>query len=145
MRNLLTAVVMMSSVAAAGQVQRFLPTSQVVMIASAAARDEGYNPDAENIFLDNLRTKDGKEPYPGYASIGLYVDDHLLRSYSIRIGTGDVLDATSCTIFRYPDLLRIKQGLLKSFGAKETSLDQIASEVGCDQLQVLTRRTKPGK
>lgn len=122
------------------QVQRFLPTSQVVMVASMAARDEGYRQDSGNVFLDVLRTKDGKEPYPGYSSIGLYQSDHLIRSYSIRTDTGDVVDATSCVMFRYPDLLKFKRRLMTVFGSREASLDQIGSEVGCDRLRVVTHR-----
>ena len=91
--------------------------------------------------IQTLRTN-GQEPIPGYASIGLYVDDHLVRSYSIRVETGDVVDAMSCTIFRYPDLLSVKQKLQRGFGTKDVSVDQISSEVGCNELKVLNHKTE---
>jgi hypothetical protein len=117
----------------------FIPTSDVVRVAWMAARDEGYDPNAIGTFLDELRTADGKEPLPGYTSIGLYVDVKLVRSYSIRVDTGDVVDTTTCTIFRYPDLLKFKTKILLAFGTKAVSDEQIENEVGCGQLTVLPR------
>lgn len=119
------------------QVHYFIPTSDVVRVASMAARDEGFNVSLGGNYLDELRTKDGKEPYPGYTSIGLYQDDHLVRSYSIRVKTGDLVDATRCELFRYPDLLKFKNKVMFSFGTQEVSLEQIASEIGCEKLVVV--------
>lgn len=136
-KSLMIVVVVLMGGPLIAQVQRFLPTSQVVKIAGMAARDEGYNPESSNVFLDNLRRKDGSEPISGYASIGLYKDDHLVQSFSIRIATGDVVDATSCKIFRYPDLLQMAATIVKSFGTSAVSLDTIAFEVGCDHLRVI--------
>jgi len=118
-------------------IQRFIPTSTLVRIASMTARNEGYDPEAAGIYLDELRTPDGKEPLAGYSSIGLYKNGHLIRSYSIRISTGDVIDANECKIFRYPGLQRFRRETMKAFGTKETSLEDLASEVGCDRLEVV--------
>jgi hypothetical protein len=134
MTGLVVAALLMG-IAPTDQVHHFIPTSEVVRVASMAARDEGYNPNIEGTFLDELRTQDGKEPYPGYASIGLFHNGHLVKSYSIRIATGDVVDATDCRIFRYPDLLRLKNRILKAFNSKEVSREDIALEIGCDELQ----------
>jgi len=123
------------------QVHHVLVTSDVVRVATMAARDEGYDPDADGTFLDELRTEDGKEPYPGYASIALYHNGHPVRSYSIRVDTGDVVDATDCKVFRYPDLLKFKRKILRGFGTKEVPVDAIASEIGCDRLDVVPGRT----
>lgn len=122
------------------QIHHILVTSDIVSVARMAARDEGYDPDADGTFLSEMRTADGKEPYPGYASIALYHDGHPVRFYSIRVETGDVVDATDCKIFRYPDLLEFKRKLLKNFGSKEVPLDTIESEIGCQRLETL-----PGK
>jgi hypothetical protein len=118
-------------------IQRFIPTSTLVKIGSMTARYEGYDPEAPSVYLDELRTPDGREPLAGYTSIGLYKDGHLIRSYSIRISTGDVIDANACKIFRYPGLGRYKQETMKAFGTKETPLEDLASEVGCDRLEVV--------
>jgi hypothetical protein len=118
----------------------FMPTSTVVKIASMAARYEGHDPEGRGIYLDELRTREGKEPLPGYTSIGIYRNGHLIRSYSIRLATGDVIDATACKIFRYPRLERFRKETMRDFGTKETSLEDLASEVGCDKLAVVPTR-----
>jgi hypothetical protein len=118
----------------------FIPTSEVVRVASMAARDEGYDPNAPGMYLDELRTKDGKEPIKGYSSIALYKHGQIVRSYSIRAATGDVVDATECKIFRYPDLLRFKRSVLMGFENRDTSIEAIASEVGCDRLDVVPNK-----
>lgn len=80
----------------------------------------------------------------GNASITLYHNGHV-RSYSIRIDTGDVVDATDCKVIRYPDLLKFKRKLLSDFGTKEVSLDAIASEIVGDKLDVVPGKTSGGK
>ena len=107
-----------------------------------AARDEGYDPDAEGTFLAEMRTPDRKEPYLGYASIALYHDGHPVRFYSIRIETGDVIDATDCKAFRFPDLLEFNRKILKEFGSKQVDLETIASEVGCGKLEVVPTKSQ---
>src|SRR5580698_669178 len=111
-----------------------IPTSEEVKVASMAARDDGYNPDAEGTFLDELRTPDGKEPHQGYSTIGLYSNGSLIHSYSIRIETGDIVDAETCKIFEYPDLLKFKQKLMNDFGTDPVSPAKIAEEIGCSKL-----------
>ena len=133
-------IALLIAIPASAQVDRFIPTSGVVRVASMAARDEGYDPDAAGTYLDELRTRDGKEPYPGYASIGLYHNGHMVRSYSIRAETGDVVDPIDCKVFRYPDLLKFKRELMKGFGTKDVSLDAIASEIGCAKLDTVSGR-----
>jgi hypothetical protein len=120
------------------RVQHFIPTSEVVRIGGMAARDEGYYPDVQGTYLSELRNAEGKEPIPGYASIGLYVHGHLVRDYAIRIETGDVVDPSVCKVFRYPNLLTYKKKLMKEFGTKDASLNVIASEVGCNKLEIVT-------
>lgn len=127
------------------QVQHVLVTSDIVRVASMAARDEGYDPDRDGTFLNEMRTAHGKEPYPGYASIALYHDGHPVRAYSIRTDTGDVVDATDCKVFRYPNLLEFKRKLLKDFGSKEVSLETIKSEIGCHSLEVVPGKTPARK
>lgn len=105
-----------------------------------AARDEGYSPGAEGMWLDELRTAECKEPIAGYASIALYKGGHLVRSYSIRVDTGDVVDPAVCKIFRYPDLLRFKAKTMKGFGTKDAPLDVIESEVGCEKLKIVSAK-----
>jgi hypothetical protein len=134
--SVIALLVLMASPVTA-QVHHILVTSDVVRVAGMAARDEGYDPNADGTFLSELRTQDGKEPYPGYASIALYHNGHPVRSYSIRIETGDVVDATDCKVFRYPDLLEFRKKLLRDFGSKEVSLDTIGSEIGCEKLDIV--------
>jgi|WetSurSiteA1Bulk_404760.scaffolds.fasta_scaffold47221_2 hypothetical protein len=117
-------------------VKRFLPTSEVVRVATMAALDEGFNPAAHGIYLHELR-KNGKEPIPGYTSIGLYKDAHLIRYYSIRVETGDVVDPMVCKIFRYPDLVKFKKETMRAFGTQEASIEAIAIEIGCDNLGIV--------
>ena len=115
----------------------FIPTSEVVRIATIVARDEGYNPYARGMFLDELRTAEGKEPQPGYASIALYRNGHIIRSYSIRNETVDVLDPDDCKIFRFPVLIRYAR--TNAVDKKAVPLSVIASEIGCETLKVVSR------
>jgi hypothetical protein len=111
-----------------------IPTSEEVRAASMAARDEGYNPDADGTFLDELRTPEGKELHPGYETIGLYSDGNLIHSYSIRIETGDIVDARTCQLFQYPNLLKFKHKIMTGFGTDPVSVARIAEEVGCPKV-----------
>lgn len=131
-------VFMFSILQTEARVQHLIPTSEVVRIGAMAARDEGYDPDVEGTYLSELRTTDGKEPIPGYTSIGLYVHGHLVRNYAIRIETGDVVDPSVCKVFRYPNLLGYKRKLMKEFGTKDAALDVMGSEVGCDRLEIVS-------
>jgi len=142
-RFIAAALLMINS--ATTEVQHIMVTSDIVRVAGMAARDEGYDPDADGTFLNEMRTKDGKEPYPGYASIALYHDGHPVRFYSIRIETGDVADATNCKVFRYPDLLRFKRKILREFGSKDVTLDTIGSELGCEKLEIVPGKGRPSK
>jgi len=126
---------MLIGVQTSPKVLHFIPTSEVVRVASMAARDEGYHPEKESTYLDELRTASGKEPIDGYTSIGLYVNDDLVRSYSIRIETGDIVDATACKILRYPNLILFKKEVMKSFNSRPASLGEIATEIGCEKLE----------
>ncbi len=117
-----------------------LPTSEIVRVANMVARDEGFKLDADGIYLNELRTAEGKEPIDGYASIGLYQHGHPRRSYAIRVKTGDVVETELCEIFRFPDLLRFRRETMWGFGTREAALDKIAAEVGCRHLKIVTRR-----
>lgn len=113
-------------------------------MATLAARDQGYVVRHNTgIYLDELRTKEGKEPYPGYASIALYVDVHIVKAYSIRVATGDVIETTRCEVLRYPDLLQYKRE--SNFGVKDVTLAQLAKKVGCQKLSVFPRKGLGGR
>jgi hypothetical protein len=101
-----------------------------------AARDEGYSVGVNGTYLNELRTPEGKEPIPRYTSIALYRDGHLVRSYAIRIETGDIVDPSVCKVFRYPDLIGFKKKIMNEFHTKDVPLEVIESEVGCDTLRV---------
>ena len=125
-----------------------IPTSEEVRVATMAARDEGYNPENEGTFLDEISTPDGRQPHPGYKTIGLYSDGALVHTYSIRIQTGDVVDPRTCQLFEYPDLLRFKQKLMNSFGTDPVPPARIAEEIGCTKVDVLhappRQKSRPG-
>lgn len=119
-----------------------IPTSEEVRVASMAARDEGYVPDSEGTFLDEIRTPEGKQPHPGYKTIGLYSSGALVHTYSIRIQTGDIVDPRTCQLFEYPDLLRFKQRLMTSFGTDPVTPAQIARELGCSKVDIVHTPSK---
>ena len=143
---IISAFIFSSVIAISGfqEIHRFIPTSTVVRVASMAANDEGYKVGEKGCYLDELRV-DGKEPLPGYTSIGLYLDSRLIRSYSIRVDTGDVIDPMNCMIFRYPNLLKFKRETLKALHTKEVSIEFMAEEVGCDTLEVVPAVKPPNK
>ena len=120
----------------------FLPISLEVEMATKAARHAGYYPNRGGIFLDELRDAEGKDPIPGYKSIGLYRGGSAITSYAIRIDTGDVIDDMSCTVLRYPDLLKYKREFMKIPGTKAVPLDQLATEVGCEKLEVVPKMVR---
>jgi hypothetical protein len=120
---------------ASGQVGHSIVTSDLISITAAAARSEGYVPGRRGTFLQELRTPDGHEPLPGYESVGLYYDGHLVRSYAVRIETGDIVDPMLCEILRFPRLVRFRSYIIHAFASKEVPASKIAEEVGCDHLK----------
>jgi hypothetical protein len=106
-----------------------------------AALDDGFDVRTTGVYLDELRTRDGKEPIPGYASIGLYKGGHIVHAYAIRIETGDVVDTQSCRLLRYPNLLDFKTETLRGFGTHSVNADLVAKEIGCDSLSVVRSGT----
>src|SRR4051794_2439417 len=104
------------------EITHLIATSDLIAITTAAARAEGYKPGVEGTYLHELRTENGQEPLPGYESIGLYRAGHLERTYAVRIDTGDIVDPMRCRILRYPELLKIKRRITKTFGSREASL-----------------------
>jgi hypothetical protein len=141
--SLILIAALLGATSTSQQRRYFIPTSQVVRVASMAARDEGYDPYATGMYLDELRN-DGKEPIEGYTSIALYKNGQIVSSYSIRLATGDVVDPTACKLFRYPDLVKFKKETLREFGSKEASIDVIAGEVGCDKLVTVPSKAAAG-
>ncbi len=114
-----------------------LPTSEEVMVATMAAGDEGYTPNTPGTFLDEMRNSDGQPPYPGYKTIVLYSNGDTIHSYSIRIQTGDIADAHTCQLFTYPNLLQFRQKQMTRFGTSPVSRDQIATELGCNHMDIV--------
>lgn len=122
----------------AGDVRLYsLPTSEEVQVATMAARDEGYKPNTPGTFLDEMFGAQGQPPYPGYKTIVLYSDGEIIHSYSIRIQTGDVADARTCQLFAYPDLLRFREDRMNRMGTNPVAKSQIASELGCAEMEVV--------
>ena len=121
------------------RVIHFIPTSELVRVATMAARDEGNNPSGEGIYLDELRTADCKNPIPGYESIALYQNGHPVESYAVRVDTGDVVEPDTCTLLQYPDLMKFRQETTAGFKTKGVTPDTIAAEVGCDKLKTASR------
>lgn len=119
-----------------------LPTSEEVMAATMAARDEGYQPNTPGTFLDELRNSQGQPPHPGYKTIVLYSDGNIVHSYSIRIQTGDIADARTCQLFAYPDLLKFRQNQINSLSTSPVSPTQIASELGCAHMDIVKAPAK---
>lgn len=119
-----------------------LPTSEEVMVATMAARDEGYQPNTPGTFLDEMRNSSGQPLYPGYKTIVLYSDGNIVHSYSIRIQTGDIADAHTCQLFAYPNLLKFREEQITSLGTSPASPSQIASELGCSHMDVVKTPVK---
>jgi hypothetical protein len=115
-----------------------LATSEVMTIATMAAKDEGYTINSD-VYLNDLRRPDGNEPYQGYDSLGLYKNNQLIRAYAVRELTGDIVELKTCEILTYPDLLRSKRETMMRHGSKAIDLRQIASELACDHLSAFPK------
>lgn len=114
-----------------------MPKNVELQIAAMAAADDGYA--KGEAWFDEMNHPDGTEMYPGYMNIGMYVDAWMVRNLAIRIATADVVDLNSCTIFRQPDLMRVRRAWTKRQGTKPASLQQIGDELACDTLKVSTK------
>lgn len=107
-----------------------------------ASRDEGFDPLRRGTYLDELRTADCKNPIHGYESIALYQNGHIAQSYAIRVDTGDVVEPDTCTLFRYPDLMKFRQETTSEFNTQSVSPETIASEVGCESLKLTSKTSE---
>jgi hypothetical protein len=132
---------MLIAVPVVGQARHFIPTSQEVAVATMAARDEGYDLNRSNVYLNEIHTQDGQEQNPRYMTIGLYQDDHLVREYAIRIDTGDVVDPMKCEILQYPNLLKFKRARMRDLRTQEASLNLMAAEVACVKLRPIGKKS----
>ena len=121
------------------KVIRFIPTSELVRVTTMAARDEGYDPLRKGTYLDELRTADCKNPIQGYESIALFQNGHPIKSYAIRVDTGDVVEPDTCTLLQYPDLVEYRKETTAGFNTKAVTPDTIAIEVGCDKLKIVSQ------
>jgi hypothetical protein len=119
------------------------------MIAAMAAKDEGYGLDNPNNSIYDLIGPDGTGMFKGYYNmavevapdvpVGTVFAPDMALNLAIRKKTADVVDIYTCTIFRYPDLMRFRHQWIKKTGAKPVTLDQISDEVDCPYLKIKLR------
>jgi hypothetical protein len=132
----------------------YIPTSELLRVSEMAARDEGFpvnkvRPDGTRLFFfDIATTSDGKPLAPGYTSMGLYGNGQIIRIYSVNEQTGQVVDIANCAAFDFPNLSRFAKEVQREAGARPEALEQLALDVGCDNLTVIRKafgQSGPGR
>lgn len=122
-----------------------IPTSDALVIAQKVARDEGYDiSDTRMYFFDSLDSG-GQHLAQGYTSMGFYINGSIRSSISINETTGQVLDTVSCELFDYPDLRSFQERILRASKVNRKTPGELADEVGCPSLKVLTTPISPVK
>jgi hypothetical protein len=83
-----------------------LPTSDAIDVARKVARDLGYpiNRYPNLFFFDVPTTEGGKPLIAGYTSISFWSKTQPINHFDINDRTGQVVDATICAVFDFPDL-----------------------------------------
>jgi hypothetical protein len=117
----------------------FIPTSVALEVAQKVATNNGFAISNKLYFFDLETTKDGKPALPGYITFGFFGNSNPLLEISINESTGQIVDSVRCLIFEYPDLKRFQEDLRRETGARPISNDELATSIGCDSFQVLSR------
>jgi hypothetical protein len=110
----------------------FVPTSDVIDVARAVARAEGFPVSNRQLFyVDLLASANSVARLPGFVSAAVYGNDHVVLEISINEQTGQVLDATRCLLFQFPEVLKFGIGVRKTSGARPLTQQQLEDLCGC--------------
>jgi hypothetical protein len=114
-----------------------LPPDQVAGIAKKIAAEEGFPISEKSYSFDPMTPTEDD----GFDSIGLYLDKHLLRMYSIERNTGDIVDfMRGCDVFRFEDLKPFQDEIKRSSHAPSLTPEQLAARAGCPKLTIVNTR-----
>ena len=125
----------------------FIPTSDLVDVARQVARDSGFNVSDRRIFyVDTLDSSD-RARLPGFESVAVYQNDHIVLEVSIHEETGQVVDSTRCLLFEYPDVVAFGVEVRKAGGAKPLTRAQLGELCGCELkvMRVPRKATSSGR
>jgi hypothetical protein len=121
------------------------PTSDAIDIARKVARDLAYPIDRyPNLyFFDVVTTEGGKPLIAGYTAISFWSAAHPMQHFEINERTGQVVDATICEVFDFPDLRIFQRARQQLTRARPSTTEELANEIGCDELTLVRKPVVP--
>jgi hypothetical protein len=94
-------------------------------------------------FFDVVKTEGGKPLITGYIAVSFWSSAHPIQHFEINERTGQVVDDTSCEVFDFPDLRAFQRARQQLTGARPSTIEELANEVGCDTLTVVRKPVVP--
>lgn len=124
-----------------GQVH--IVTSDLLQVAQAIARGEGYDiRDSDTYSFDVLDSAE-KPLLPCFASVGFYIKGSIRSTISVSTTTGQSIDMNTCEVFEYPSLLSFQAKLQKLTKSAKMSSERLAELVGCRMPRIVGKSDRP--
>jgi hypothetical protein len=118
-----------------------LSVETLLVAARTVALDEGYPIEKPGYTFDTMRQLSGDD---GFDSIGLYLNHHLLRMYSVHRISGDIVDMLhGCVVFRYENLKPLQQSIRRTAHGHAFSDAELRKLTGCPSLTPVTTPDAP--
>lgn len=119
-----------------------LSIKTLLVAAHTLALDEGFPIEKPGYSFDTMRPLSADD---GFDSIGLYLNRHLVRMYSIHRVSGDIVDFMhGCVVFEYANIQPLQRQIRRSAGGHAFTRAELLKKTGCPVLSTInTRHIEP--
>lgn len=119
----------------------FIPTSVAIDLARQIVQEDGYTvPPPDKGFFDLITDKDNKRSYPGYVTVGFYINGRLISVLAMNERTGQVVDPRACQVYHTRTVRRLESTQQRASGAAPRSGAELLQDFGaCETLTPHTR------
>ncbi|SNS91871.1 hypothetical protein SAMN05421770_10371 [Granulicella rosea] len=115
-----------------------LSLKTLLVAAHTLALDEGYPIEKPGYSFDTMRPLSADD---GFDSIGLYLNRHLVRMYSIHRVSGDIVDFMhGCVVFQFANMQPLQRQIRRSSGGHAFTQAELMKQTGCPVLGVVNMR-----
>jgi len=115
-----------------------LSIKTLLIAAHTLALDEGYPIDRPGYTFDTMRPLSADD---GFDSIGLYLNHHLVRMYSIHRTSGDIVDFMhGCVVFRYENIKPLQRTIRRTANGHAFTDEELRNLTGCPSLTTIDTR-----
>jgi hypothetical protein len=115
-----------------------LSIKTLLIAAHTLALDEGYPIERPGYSFDTMRPLSADD---GFDSIGLYLNHHLVRMYSIHRVSGDIVDFMhGCVVFHYANMEPLQRQIRRSSGGRAFTQPELLAKTGCPSLAAVSTK-----